>query len=279
MKRGTGFVKKHNFFVVLLLFSFCGRDVKPVNYIARVNNAYLTKSNLLQMLPDIDNSKFVDEDFVKSVISSWVKNEIIFQHAEKYHFDRDESIAYKVQSYKKEIIIDSYIHYLLQSNISVSENEIRDYYFKNRKSFKRDVDEARVSHIFVDDFDEANRIKKILRSRNHKETDRLFLKYSFEKKIIRKGESIKEIDKTIFDTTPRNLFGPIPSDYGYHIIEVLSRSRAGTIRPIDDVRDEILQRITQIKIQENYNVLVDSLIRSSDFEIKYENILDWNRNP
>jgi len=120
MKRGTGFVKKHNFFVVLLLFSFCGRDVKPVNYIARVNNTYLTKSNLLQMLPDIDNSKFVDEDFVKSVISSWVKNEIIFQHAEKYHFDRDESIAYKVQSYKKEIIIDSYIHYLLQSNISVS---------------------------------------------------------------------------------------------------------------------------------------------------------------
>ncbi len=272
-------MKKHILFIALLLFSFCSSDVKPVNYIARVNDAYLTKSDLLQMLPDIDNSKFVDEDFVKSVISTWVKNEIIFQRAEKYHFDRDESIAYKVQNYKKELIIDSYIHYLLLSNVSIGENEIRDYYFKNRKSFKRNVDEAKVSHIFVDDFDEANRIKKILRSKNHKETDLLFLKYSFEEKIIRKGESIKEIDKTIFDTTPRNLFGPIPSDYGYHIIEVLSRSRAGTIRPIDDVRDEILQRITQIKIQENYNVLVDSLIRSSDFEIKYENTLDWNRSP
>ena len=126
MKRGTGFVKKHILFIALLLFSFCSSDVKPVNYIARVNDAYLTKSDLLKMLPDIDNSKFVDEDFVKSVISSWVKNEIIFQRAEKYHFDRDESIAYKVQNYKKELIIGSYIHYLLQSNISVSENEIRD---------------------------------------------------------------------------------------------------------------------------------------------------------
>ncbi len=272
-------MKKNVFVVVLLLFSFCSRDAEPVDYIARVNNAYLTKNNLLRMLPDIDNSKFVDEDFVKSIVSSWVKNEIIFQQAKKYHFDRDESIAYKVQNYEKELIVGSYIHYLLQSNISVSENEIRDYYFKNRKSFKRNVDEAKVSHVFVSDFDESNRIKNILRSRNRKEMDRLFLKYSFEKKIVRKGEAVKEIDKTIFESLPRNILGPIPSDYGYHIIEVLSRSRAGTIRPIDDVRDEILQRITQIKIQENYNVLVDSLVRSSDFEIKYGNILDWNRNP
>jgi len=256
----------------LIAFSTCDISNKPPDYIARVNDVYLTTYYLQNTYPEMDSDSFTSDDYIKSIISNWVKNEILYQQAEKYHFDKEESIQYKIESYKKQLIIDSYVHYLLQTNINVSENEIRNFYFQNRNSFLRDVDEAKVSHLIVEDFDESNRIKNILRSRNRKDIDQLFNNYNFETKVVRRGESIKELDKTIFEAPPRTVLGPIPSDYGYHIIEVISRSKAGSIRSIDDVRNDILQKLTQAKIQDYYNAYIDSLFSITDYEIKTENI-------
>jgi len=268
-------VRKYIIIFTLFAFFSCGNEQKPLDYIARVNDTYLTKEDLAKMLPDISNSKFTGVEHIKSIVSSWVKNEILYQNAKQYHFDKDESISYKVNNYKKDLIIDSYVHFLLQSSVTVSDSEIRDYYINNRKSFIRTTDEAKVTHVIVADFDEANQIKSVLLSRNAREIDKLFSKYIFETKIVRVGESLKEIDKNIFESRPRNIIGPIPSDYGYHVIEVLSRFKKGSVRQIDDVRDEILQRITQTKIQVYHYNLLDSLLLSTDFDIKQENITNW----
>jgi len=268
-------VRKYIFIFALFSFFGCANEQKPLDYIARVNNTYLTNEDLAKMLPDIVNSKFIDPEQINSIISSWVKNEILYQNAKQYHFDKDESILYKVNNYRKNLIVDSYVHFLLQSNVTVSDSEIRDYYINNRKSFIRTTNEAKVTHVIVSDFEEANRIKSVLLSRNAGEIDKLFSKYVFETKTVRMGESLKEIDKNIFESRPRKIIGPIPSDYGYHVIEVLSRSGKGSVRQIDDVRDEILQRITQTKIQFYYNNLLDSLLLTTDFDIKQENITNW----
>jgi len=265
-------VKFKILFVFLTAFSFCNNSNEPVDYIARVNDVYLTTNYIRNIYPDMDSDNFASDDYLKSITSSWVKNEILYQQAERYHFDKEESIQYKIENYKKQLIIDSYVHFLLQTNIDVSENEIRNFYFQNRSSFLRDVDEAKVSHLILENFDESNRIKNVLRSRNRREIDQLFNNYNFETKVVRRGESIKELDKTIFESPPRTVLGPIPSDYGYHIIDVLSRSKAGSIRSIDDVRNEILQKLTQSKIQDYYNAYIDSLFSITDYEIKTENM-------
>ena len=265
-------VKFKILFVFLTAFSFCNNSNEPVDYIARVNDVYLTTNYIRNIYLDMDSDNFASDDYLKSITSIWVKNEILYQQAERYHFDKEESIQYKIENYKKQLIIDSYVHFLLQTNIDVSENEIRNFYFQNRSSFLRDVDEAKVSHLILENFDESNRIKNVLRSRNRREIDQLFNNYNFETKVVRRGESIKELDKTIFESPQRTVLGPIPSDYGYHIIDVLSRSKAGSIRSIDDVRNEILQKLTQSKIQDYYNAYIDSLFSITDYEIKIENM-------
>ncbi|HDP68428.1 MAG TPA: hypothetical protein ENN20_08025 [Candidatus Marinimicrobia bacterium] len=265
-------MKKNLFIVGIFIFSFCGKPGEPVDYLARVNNEYLTPDYIKTVYSEITADYTNNSDYMKSIVSNWVKNEILYQQAMKYRFDKDKSIQYKVENYQKQLIIDAYIRLLLQTNIHVSEDEIRNFYIQNRSSYLRDVDEAKVSHLIIDDFDEANRIKNILRSRNRKDIDQLFSNYRFETKVVRRGESIKELDKNIFESPPRNILGPIPSDYGYHIIEVISRYKARTIRSIDDVRNEILDKITQAKIQDYYNANLDSLLSITDYEIKHENI-------
>jgi len=261
-------------FITLFILS-CNSKTDNKDYIARVGNTYLNKEDFSYMIPESNGTKLLNRDNLNSIISSWVKKEILFQKAKEYHFDKDESLRIKTDEFFRDLTIDSYIKYFLQTNVSISEQEIRDYYLNNKTCFVRDFDEAKVSHILVQDFNEAKKIKATILSRNHDDLDKLYSKYKFETKIIRKGESLKELDKTIFETAPRKILGPIASDFGFHIIYVLARYRKGSIRPISEVRDEITQRLTQKKIQESYNHLVDSLVSSSDYEINDNNLLNF----
>ena len=266
---------KRLYFALLFSFilSWCSKDKDQ--YIARVGPAYLTREKLSQMLPDEGLSNKLSKNYINSVVSAWVTREILFQKAKQYHFEREENIKAKVADFYRDLTIDAFTRYYLQTNVTISESEIRDYYLKNKNSFIRDRDEAKITHVLVQDFNDAMAVKTALQNRKKGELDALIKKYNFESKIIRRGESLGEIDQNVFEAGLRVLIGPIASSYGYHIIEVLERYQAGSLRSIDMVRDEIMQTLTQVKIQKNYNQLVDSLVNNADFEIRDENIANF----
>lgn len=259
-------------FALLLLIISCGTHSNDDNVIARVGGSTLRQKDLLMMIPETKDGLPLTEEFVNSIVSNWIQKEVLFQKAKEYHFDRDDYLKVKVNNFFRDLTIDSYVRYILQSNVTTSETEIRNYYSKNKGVFVRDLDEAKVSSVVVKNFEEALSIKGTLNSRNSKDLDNLFSKYAFETKFIRRGESLKELDKTIFESPPRKIYGPIASDYGFHIVEVLETFKSGSVRPIDEVRDEIIQRLTEQKIQENYNHYADSLVTIANYEINQKNI-------
>ncbi|MBO8131340.1 MAG: peptidyl-prolyl cis-trans isomerase [Candidatus Marinimicrobia bacterium] len=256
-----------NFIILLLLFLTifnCSKDSVPKYFIARINKSYITDD-------DIPNSISKDKESLKKYVTDWIIKEALYLEAKKYHFDKDERLLQKVENYKKSLVIDEFIKYFVNSRIKISENDIRKYYLENRnKLFVRNFDEAKVIHVVVKTYSEAKTIKSAFLSNNQKELEKLYNQYKFETKVIKRGQPIIEIDKTIFDTPPRRVLGPIATDYGYHVIKVLERNRKGSIIPIDEVRDEIIQRLTQIKIQESYSMLVDSILKKYKYEIRIE---------
>lgn len=264
------------FFFLFIFITACSKQKNE--YIARVGKTYLTKEDLAKMLPDGGVTKNIDKNHLNSLVSSWVNKEILYQKARQYHFDRDESVRSKVADFYRDLTVDSYVRYFLQSNVSIDENEIRDYYLKNKGGFIRDRDEAKITHVLVHDFNDAMAIKSALVSHNKDILDAFYLKYIFETSVVKRGESLGEIDQNIFETTPRSIIGPISSPYGFHIVEVLARYNSGTTKTIDEVRDEINQILTRKKIQDKYEVLVDSLVRNSNYEIKDENITNFLSN-
>lgn len=259
--------------IFIFLWAACGNHKE--DYIARVGNAYLTNEDLTRMLPDGGLSKDIDKNYLNSVVSNWINKEILYQKARQYHFDREEGVQARVADYYRDLTIDSYVRFFLQTNVTISEDEIRDYYLKNKKSFIRDREEAKIVHVLVEDFNDALAIKSAITSRNKNALDAFYSKYKFETSVVKRGESLEEIDRNIFETSPRSIIGPIASNYGFHIVEVLARYPIGSTRTIDEVRDEIYQILTQKKIQDRYNALVDSLVQSANYEIKDENISNF----
>lgn len=268
-------MNKFYFFLLssLLFFFSCSRHHD--DYLARVGRSFLTKEDLAKMLPDAGLNPNISKNNVNSVVSSWVKKEVLFQQARSYHFDRDENIRARVNDFYRDLVIDAFIKYYLQTNVAISEDEIRNYYLQNKNSFIRDREEARVTHVIVQDFNDAMAIKTALASHNKAELDKFLQKYNFETKTVRRGESLSELDRTIFETSPRNILGPIATNYGYHIVEVLARFPVGSVRSLDEVRDDIYQKITQMKIQANYDRLLDSLLKDADYEIRDDNITNF----
>jgi hypothetical protein len=51
------------------------------DYIARVGKSFLTKDDLVKMLPEGAITKNTDKNLVNSLVSSWVNKEILYQKA------------------------------------------------------------------------------------------------------------------------------------------------------------------------------------------------------
>jgi hypothetical protein len=272
-------LKKVVFTGALLLFLCLSCHNRKINYIARVGNEYLTAEELLQKLPESSTMSPLSKNYVNSFVSAWVKKEVLFQQAKAMHFDRDPLIKARVEEYYRDLVIDAYVKYYFQTNITISEEEIRDYYLKNKNSFLRTREAVQITHVLVQDFNDAMAIKAALANHNKEQLDKYLSKYRFETKSVQRGESLSELDRTIFETPPRTILGPIATNYGYHIVEVLERYPLGSMKTLDEVRDEIYQILTQIKIREYYDQLITNQLKDADFEIKDDNLTNIMSKP
>ena len=96
--------------------------------------------------------------------------------------------------------------------------------------------------------------------------------YNFEVQYIESGECIDEIDELLFQNRPAKYYGPIVSDFGYHVIKVLERFDKGSYKNYSEVRDDIYKRLVHRKMMENYVMFVDSLKNVTEWKINQDNL-------
>ena len=258
--------------ILIFLFTNCGKKENKNNYIARVGESYLSKDKFINILERKTLSKRINPNTLKSVVTKWVKDEIIYQKAKKEHFDKDENIHKRVEEYYRSLVIDEYLKNHFQSTVTISNKEIKHFYNTNKENYLLDKEAIKISHVFVEDYNDANIIKSIMESININDKKELHNKYNFETKIIKKGEVVKDINTELFERSTSRIIGPISSNYGFHIIEILKRYKKGEYLPLSFVRDDIYEKIMQQKNKSEYIMFSDSIISIADFEIKENKI-------
>mgnify|MGYP006302974703 CR=1 FL=1 len=134
-------------FVILFSFINCGKSGKS-DYIAKVGDEYLDKEKLLHLIPESKDHTEIDEDFVRSLISDWVKNEILYQNAQKYHFDQDKKLQYKADQYFRDLVVNKYLKYHFQNNVNFSEHQLKNFYNENKEIYKRKSEDEKMKHFF-----------------------------------------------------------------------------------------------------------------------------------
>ena len=142
-----------NLFYILLFLAFvsCNKEKREVDNIAiaRVNNSKLYKEDIKDLVP-AGTSKKDSLIIVKDFIDRWASQKLLFNASEvNLSDDKQAELNKLVDEYKKDLYTKAYIEQLVYKSFDtiVNEQELSDYYEKNKNNFK--TNEALVKMSFI----------------------------------------------------------------------------------------------------------------------------------
>jgi parvulin-like peptidyl-prolyl isomerase len=172
----------------------------------------------------------------------------------------------------------------VRSRITVSEEEIGDYYLKNREAYEG-KEAVRIKQILIlypnnpDEKIKANLWKQIdaihKRLLSGEPFEQLAMQYSQgpgaaaggDIGYIEKGAMLPAVETAAFRLKMDEISEVIKSSVGFHIIKVVDKRGAG-IKPINSVRDEIKAKIEEEKADKKYDEWIQELRSKSLIDIK-----------
>jgi peptidyl-prolyl cis-trans isomerase SurA len=172
----------------------------------------------------------------------------------------------------------------IKSKVAVSDEEIGEYYRKNREDYEGN-EAVRIKQIlFLMPKGGGEAAKEKLRAAavaihkrltNGEPFELISAKYSEgpaaseggDIGYIEKGVMLPEVEEVALHLPLRQISGVIESTVGFHIIQVIDRRGAG-IKPIESVRDEIKDKLERAKMENRFAEWLDALRKKSHIEIK-----------
>jgi parvulin-like peptidyl-prolyl isomerase len=172
----------------------------------------------------------------------------------------------------------------VQSKIIVSDEEIGDYYNKNRQDYEG-KEAVRIKKILLPlpakankatrakVKDEANKLRK--RIINGEPFEMIAATHSQGPEasrggdigFVEKGVILPQLEAVAFSLPVGKVSEVIETDIGFHIIIVVDKRGAG-LKPINMVREEIKAKIEDEKLEKKYDEWITSVRKKSHIEIK-----------
>lgn len=192
------------------------------------------------------------------------------------------------ETYKKEVrdqlVRSRLVRRELKYKVTVSEEEIGDYYLKHRADYEG-KEAVRINQILIlipKSIDAATKAKLradvdliYKRLKDKEPFESLAAKYSQgpaaasggDIGFVERGMILPEVENVAFKLQKDEISNVIESPIGFHIIKAIDRRGAG-IKPIESVRLEIRDRIEGQKMEKKYIEWIKELREKSHVEIK-----------
>lgn len=84
---------------------------------------------------------------------------------------------------------------------------------------------------------------------------------------VNAGDLDSDLERAAWDLQPGGVTAPVPGRGGRHIVKVLER-RAAAVRPFDEVKEQITERLQQTRMGQEYNTYLRELEQRSFIALK-----------
>ena len=255
-------------FCLIILVVSCYKDSnKEVDdgVYARVGPIELTQEDLVFF-----DNKTPDLRTLNSEIKNWIDETLLFSEAMKNGFKNDVVLQRKRDSYYRELIITSFVESVIASKVSVSNDDVRLYYKRNKGEFARVLDEVRIEQYIVKSKKVADRLVASFNSKKNIDLSKFDIEL-VKTETVQRGTFAKNIDDMLF-VKRKGVVGPVVLGKDISVLKVLNINKQGSIKGLNDVYDEIYQRVFKIKSIEVQESLLDSLKKTVNISInpKYQ---------
>ena len=248
------------------MFSCSKQQDENLVVYARVGKESLTSKNI----DSVFRSSSLNEKNISFSIDGWIDKKVLFLASKKEGYDKDINLIKKRNSFFEDLIISSFIENQTNKRISVKNKEVREYYLKNKKAFERKTSVVLVDVFLAKTLEQGLKIKgNLLSDSDEKKTSMSVFKKAPAK--IKQGRSKKEIDFALFNNK-KDVAGPFKKKDGFHVYKIIKRYSKGSTSGLEEVYDEVYQRIYKTKFTKTHKDVLDSLKKSVNIFInpKYQ---------
>ncbi|MDZ7859627.1 MAG: peptidyl-prolyl cis-trans isomerase [Candidatus Krumholzibacteriota bacterium] len=234
--------------------------------VARLDDEVIKERELkarMKSLPYSQKKKYEGEAGRAELVDEMIKERVLYKAALENKIQNKESIRTKLDYARRAILIKAYYGYMAEK-MECTDKEIKEYYDNHQLEFKNEST-VRAQHIFSRDSLKAAEWKKRIESSDDphifnkiakKESEDLstsqnngilgyFNPYgyiNFVGKDRRFGNAVEWLSEG-------QISDVISYDKGYSIVKVLEK-RPATIKPLSEVREDIIRKIKNRKIKE-----------------------------
>ena len=242
--------------------------------VARVGDAELTESEFAsQFAPSLDAD--LAESERAQLIEDWVRQELLYQEALARGLHQQERLKTLIEQMQRDLLVAALLDAEFQDQeLSFSEAAIRRYYDAHQDDFRRLHPEIKARHILLTSQREANARRQTLLQRGESFSE-VARKYSQDAATRNEGGNLgyfSEAEDPVLwaacqDLRLKVISEPVPTEYGYHLIQILERCEAGTVRDLSQVRSQIVEALVREHHQARLDQLVAKLKTSTDWAI------------
>lgn len=213
--------------------------------IPRARLDYLVKQQTARGRPDNEQTRAAVRDEL-------INREILAQAAARAGTAKKGDVPVQLEMRRQEVLVDAYLNDYLLSH-PVTEAEIQKEY--ERAKAQTGASEYHARHILVESADEAKRL--IVDLKKGAKFEELARKFSKDEGTRERGGDLDwnvpaAFDRAFADAMVKLQKGqitqePVQSRFGFHVIQ-LEDQRAVSFPPLEQVKPQIQQRLTQQKI-------------------------------
>lgn len=280
-------------FALIPFLSACNKG-GSAEVVARVGDESITKEELYNLLVKQNGQAALNTLITEKIVALEAAKQNISVSEEEVQKELDISIeqsggkeqfaqalayyGYTEEDIRKNIRTNFTIRKLMEPQITITEEEMQQYFNENKTSFDT-PEQVKASHILVDSEEKALEVKEKIKAGN--DFAELAKEYSTDEGsksqggqlgYFQRGDMAQQFEDAAFALEVGGISEPVQTGFGYHIIKVEDKIAAKEAN-YEDSKDEVKENLIQQKIPELFN----TWLQEKNTEYKVENLLNQQK--
>jgi hypothetical protein len=257
--------------IAAAILTGCGKEQPKTEYVARVNDAYLTKKELASLI----DTTMVNTLHKSEIIRNWINREILFQKAIKEGIVKQDDYKRLIKNSGKELagalLLDSYISSV---TINFEQRDLINYFEANSDDFKLPDKTYLLNIIHFSIEDRAVEFRSLVIDSGWQKAMNVFYGnseiISIENKLLLREQDVYSIKvlRVVKRLHPLEISIVISEREGYYtVVQVLQKYLEGSLPPFDLIKQDVERRFIAEKKKELMEKFMKDLYSKNDIEV------------
>lgn len=243
--------------------------------LAVVGGQEITENDLMEIVkryPENRQGFFTTEQGKKQLLDQVIGLELMHQFGKENKYDQTDSYNSEVEKLAKELLTQMVVNKVL-SEVTVTEDEIADFYNKNKDTFKQ-PETVSAKHILVNSEEECKKIREEIEEGGLTFEEAANKYSSCPSKEqggnlgeFSRGMMVPEFEKVAFELPIGEVSEPVQTQFGYHLIKVDSKNEP-KVQELEEIKENVTNQLMQQNQQKKYFDFIQQLKNKYGVEIK-----------